>query len=91
MLLVLALLVAVSCGVAGAYLASQMRAVFFDAHGLKDVVGLPILGTVTMVPNAADVQREKLDVKRFLGASAGLVGVYVVGIVTLSLMAAKAG
>jgi len=90
-LLPLALLFALGCGVAAAYVASQLRAVFFDTRSLKALVGLPILGPVTLVKSAEDIKRDKADLKKFMGASAGLLGVYVLGMAAISLIATKAG
>jgi hypothetical protein len=80
-----------ACGVAAAYVASQLRAVFFDARALKDMVRLPVLGTVTLLRSPEDLKNDRTDLKRFLGASAGLVGVYVLGMAVISLIATKAG
>ena len=75
LLLALALLVSLGAGIATAFVASQLRAVFFDAHTLRDFVGLPLLGVVTLVPNESVRARERSDLRRFVFASSGLVGV----------------
>ena len=90
-LLPLALLFALGCGVAAAYVSSQLRAVFFNSRALKEVVGLPVLGTVTLLRSPQDLKNERTDLKRFVGASAGLVGVYVLGMAVISLISTKAG
>ena len=90
-LLPLALLFSIGCGVAAAYVASQLRSVFFDARALKDAVGLPVLGTVTLVKSQELLAAEREDLKKFLGASGALVGVYVLGILITSLLASRAG
>ena len=90
-LMPLALLVALGAGLAAAYIASQLRAVFYDARSLRDAVGLPILGVVTLVMSAENVLKEKTDLKKFLGASAGLVGIFIFGMAVLSLLSAQAG
>jgi hypothetical protein len=68
-LLSLALLASLASGLAGSFAASQLRPTFFDAHTLREVAGLPLLGTVSKVATSADKQREKKDAFRF---SAGL-------------------
>jgi polysaccharide chain length determinant protein (PEP-CTERM system associated) len=91
LLLPLALLAAVAAGLAAAFITSQVRAVFYDARALTDTVGLPLLGVVTYVAKATDSQRTKKDLKRFLGASAALLGVFIAGLVLLSLRSGQAG
>ena len=49
LLMPLALLVAMGAGFAVAFIASQLRAVFYDARSLREAVGLPLLGVVTLV------------------------------------------
>ncbi len=90
-LLPLALLAALGAGLAAAYIASQLRAVFYDARSLRDVVDLPILGVVTLVRSPESVLKDRVDLKKFLAASGGLVGVFIVGMAVLSLLAAQAG
>lgn len=90
LLMPLALLVAVGAGLATAFIASQMRAVFYDARSLRDTFGLPLLGVVTFVMDEAAVLKEKSDLKKFLGASGGLVGIFIAGMIILSLMAGRA-
>lgn len=91
LLLPLALLAAVGAGLAVAFIASQLRAVFYDARSLRDAVGLPLLGVVTLVRDEKAVQQEKSDLKKFLGASGALVGVFIAGMIIFSLMSGRAG
>ena len=91
LLMPLALLAAISAGLAAAFVTSQWRAVFYDARSLKDVVGLPLLGVVTLVMSQEDVRREKDDLKRYWLASGGLVGVFAAGMIVLSFVSNQAG
>lgn len=91
LLLPLALLAAFGAGLAVAFLASQLRAVFFDARSLTDAVGLPLIGVVTLVMGEGAVLKEKSDLKKFLGASGGLIGVFIAGMIVFSLMSGQAG
>ena len=91
LLLALALLVSAGAGIATAFVASQLRAVFFDAHTLRDFVGLPLLGVVTLVANDSTRTRERSDLRRFVFASSGLVGVFIAGIVVLAFMSGRLG
>jgi polysaccharide chain length determinant protein (PEP-CTERM system associated) len=91
LLLPLALLVALAAGVATAFVASQLRSVFFDAHSLRDLVGLPLLGVVTLVVNDAARLREKSSMRKFVLASSGLVGVFILGVVALAFLSGRLG
>lgn len=91
LLMSLALLVALGAGLFAAFLSSQMHAVFFDARSLRDVVGLPLLGVVTLVMDSGAALQEKSDLKKFLGASGALLSFFAAGMVVLSLMSGRAG
>lgn len=91
LLMPLALLAALGAGLAVAFVASQLRAVFYDARSLRDAVGLPLLGVVTLVMDEGAVRQEKTDLKKFLGASGGLVGVFIAGMIIFSLISGRAG
>ena len=91
LLLLLALLVAVLAGLFVAFAASQLRAVFYDAHSLRVKLGLPLLGVVTLVMDDAALLQKKMDLKRYLVASGGLVGVLATGMIVLSVMSNRAG
>ena len=79
LLMPLALLAAVGAGLAVAFIASQLRTVFYDARTLRAAMGLPVLGVVTLVMDEQSVRQEKTDLKKFLGASGGLIGVFISG------------
>lgn len=91
LLMPLALLVAVGAGLSTALLASHLRAVFFSARSLRDVVGLPVLGVVTLVMDPVAVLKEKADLQKFAAASGGLLSAFVVGLLALSLMSGRVG
>ncbi|MES2878566.1 MAG: XrtA system polysaccharide chain length determinant [Pseudomonadota bacterium] len=91
LLLPLALLAAVGAGLAVAFIASQLRAVFIDARSLRDAVGLPLLGIVTLVMGEDAVLKERSDLKKFLAASGGLVGVFLIGMLAFSLLSRQVG
>lgn len=91
LLMPLALLVAIGAGLAVAFIASQLRAVFYDARSLRDAVGLPLLGVVALVMDDEAVRQEKSDLRRFGIASGGLVGLFIAGMIVLSLLSGRAG
>lgn len=91
LLMPLALLVALGAALATAFIASHLRAVFFDARSLRDTVGLPLLGVVTLVVGKEAALKERADLKKFLGASGGLLVSFFAGMALLSLMSGRAG
>lgn len=90
-LLPMALLVALASGFLTAFIASQLRPVFHSAAQLRTKLDLPLLGTVSMVTNAADVRLEKVRLLKFAVSSGGLVGFFGLAMLSLALMAARKG
>ena len=86
-LLPLALVVAILAGFAVALVASQLRPVFSDANELRAKTGLPILGVISMALGDAERRAERRGMIQFYGASAGLVGMFVVGLVAMAFIA----
>ena len=91
LLLPLALLAGLLAGLASAFVASQLRAVFYDAHSLRDTVGLPLLGVVTLVMRENAALKERYELKRFMIASGGLLGVFIAGMMAFSLVSGRLG
>lgn len=89
-LLSLALLAALATGVAGSFAASQLRPTFFDTHTLREVSGLPLLGTVSKVVTPADRQREKRDLLRFGGGLGLFVLLYGLAIAVAAIIIFRA-
>ncbi|MDD2882820.1 MAG: GNVR domain-containing protein [Rhodoferax sp.] len=91
LLLPLALLAGLGAGLGITFVMSQLRAVFYDARAMGHALGLPLLGVVTLVMDDGVLQRRKTELKWFLGAAAGLVAVFLAGMLALFLMAGRAG
>jgi polysaccharide chain length determinant protein (PEP-CTERM system associated) len=91
LLLPLALLAALGAGLAVTFIVSQLRAVFYDGRTLREAVGMPLLGVVTLVIDDAAERREKSDLKKFIGASGGLVAIFIAGMIVFSMMSGRAG
>lgn len=91
LLLPIALLVALAAGLAFAFAASQLRPVYSDGAELRTKTGLPLLGVVSLVMSDLDRRRERLGTLRFFGASGGLVGLFVLGMVAMALLAQRGG
>ncbi|MFZ2388680.1 MAG: XrtA system polysaccharide chain length determinant [Polaromonas sp.] len=91
LLLPLALLAALGAGLAVTFIASQLRAVFYDARSLSAAAGLPLLGVVTLVMDDAATRQERSDLRKFLGASGGLVSIFIAGMIVFSMVSGRAG
>jgi polysaccharide chain length determinant protein (PEP-CTERM system associated) len=84
LLLPAGLLLALAAGLFTAFAASQIRPVFFEGKSLREVTGLPLLGTVSLIPNESRRLKERASLRRFLMATAGLVVAYGAGIAALT-------
>lgn len=87
----MALLAGIAAGLFTAFALSQIRPVFHHAADLRSKIELPLLGVVSMVLSDADRRREKVDIVRFSIASASLVGVFMVGLIAMSVIASRGG
>lgn len=83
------LVLALVAGLFAAFVASQLRPVFFDGKSLRDATGLPLLGTVSLIHNETRRLKEKASLRRFLIATAGLVIAYGAGIALLTYFAQR--
>ncbi|MBX9715213.1 MAG: chain length-determining protein [Burkholderiaceae bacterium] len=91
MLLPAAMLAALASGFLTAFVASQLRPVFHSAAQLRTKFDLPLLGTVSMVTNPAEVRLEKVRLIKFAASSGGLVGFFGLLMLGMALMAARKG
>jgi polysaccharide chain length determinant protein (PEP-CTERM system associated) len=88
MLLPLAFAVALGAGLFVAFAASQLRPVFHGAGELRSKIAIPLLGVVSSVSSASQLRRERVDLMRFMLGSSGLIGIFFVILVGVSIMAA---
>jgi polysaccharide chain length determinant protein (PEP-CTERM system associated) len=86
-LLPLPLLAGLAAGLFLTFVASQLRPVFMDGGDLRTKTGLPVLGVVSVVLTDLERRRERMSLYRFVGASGGLVSVFVVGLIAMVIMA----
>jgi polysaccharide chain length determinant protein (PEP-CTERM system associated) len=91
LLMPLALLAALGAGLAITFVISQVRSVFYDARSLSDAVGLPMLGTVTLVMGDGATLRRRTELKKFFGAFSSLLIVFAAGMVVMSMLSGRAG
>lgn len=90
-LLPLSLAAALAIGIVVAFIASNLRPVFSDAHQLRNKTGLPLLGVVSMTLSDVDRRAERRNMLQFYGASAGLVGIFVVGLLAMAFLTRAGG
>ena len=89
LLLPVGLLLALSAGLFAAFVASQIRPVFFDGKALRDVSGLTLLGTVSLIPNETRRLNERKSLRRFLIATTGLIVAYGAGVIALTILSQR--
>jgi polysaccharide chain length determinant protein (PEP-CTERM system associated) len=87
----LGLVLAIAAGLFAAFAASQIRPVFFDSKALREATGLPVLGTVSLIPNETRRLKERASLRRFSLATGGLVLAYAFGLGILSFLSQRAG
>lgn len=85
----LALLAAVASGMVAAFAMSQISRRFFDAHSLRNATGLPVLGTVSLIPSESAKRRERRSLVGFIAGALALLGSYGAGILALTLLTAR--
>ena len=88
-LLVAALCAALGAGFGFAFVASQLRPVFFNTGDLRAQLELPVLGIVSKVTSDTQKRLERLHLMRFLAGSGSLVGIFVAMIIVMSVVAAR--
>lgn len=86
LLLPLTLVLALAAGLFAPFALSQIRPIFFDARALREVSGLPLLGTVSKRLEDADKFKKKKDFRRFIAAFVSLLGTYAAGIALLFIL-----
>ncbi len=83
------LLLSLVVGVAASFIASQLRPVFFDGRLLREVTGLPLLGSVSLLRNHAAMQLDRRRTKQFLAGFLGLIGAFASGVLALALISGR--
>jgi len=89
LLLPLAFAIALGAGLFIAFAGSQLRPVFHSAGELREKVTIPLLGVVSKVASAAELRHERVNLIRFVAGSGGLLGVFILIFLVMSVMAAR--
>jgi len=88
-LMTLVLLAALACGLGTAWLISQMRPTIDNERRLREVSGLPVLGTVIMGWTDAQIKRRKWGLVALLTSFASLLSAYGAIMAVLVLAVAR--
>ena len=84
-LLPLSLLAALAAGLAVCFTATRMRPTFYDGKTLRAVTGLPMLGTVSMLPDPARRGKKLHQAVAFLLGVGALISVHAAAFAALLL------
>ncbi|KPF45883.1 chain length-determining protein [beta proteobacterium AAP51] len=85
LLLPLVLVAALGAGAALAFVLSQLRPTFSDPEQLRQATGMPLLGVVTALTTDVDRRYQRASLMRFVAASGGLVGLFIAGLIAMTL------
>ena len=91
LLVPLVLAASLAAGLALAFAASQLRPTFGSADELRERTGMPLLGVVSMLTTERDQINARMSLFRFIGASGGLVGLFVAGMIAMTFMTRYGG
>jgi polysaccharide chain length determinant protein (PEP-CTERM system associated) len=90
LLFVLAMAGALAAGVAVSFAASQIRPSFSDAFTLREMTGIPVLGTISYIVNESMRRRERRSMIAFVGGVLTLICAYGAVIFTLVVTGSRA-
>jgi polysaccharide chain length determinant protein (PEP-CTERM system associated) len=83
------LLAALLAGLGASFVASQLRPVIFDGRLLREVTGLPLLGSISMLQSEGLAAKERSRNRKFFLGFFGLIGMFGLGILVLVLIAGR--
>ncbi len=86
LLMPIVLLLSLAAGAAVSFVLSQIRPSFADGRSLREVTGLPVLGSVSAVITDVQAKRERRSLWAFIGTFGGLIGSFATAIVVLMLV-----
>ena len=89
LLLAMAMFAAIGAGMFVSFAASQLRPVYNDAQELRLKTGIPLLGVVSMILTDDERSNERSSRLRFFFGSGALLVLYLLGMVTLQILAAR--
>ncbi len=85
LLLLTAMFAALGVGLGASFLMTQIRPTFLDGRTLREATGLPVLGTVSLLPDANRVRRQRRGILAFFVGFGSLLASYGAAMVLLAL------
>jgi polysaccharide chain length determinant protein (PEP-CTERM system associated) len=89
LLVPLALIFALACGIGASYVANEARTTFHDARTLREATGLPMLGSVSLLVSDPARVATRRNTYRFVGGVTALLAIYVIGFVALEMFSVR--
>lgn len=84
-----AMLASIAAGLLVAFLASQMRPVFYDINELRSRFELPVLGVVTLEMTEARARQSRMAVLQFVAASGALLIMFAGALAMTQMLAGR--
>ena len=81
---------ALGAGFFASFVASQVWPTFLDGRSLRDITGVPVLGSVSMMVSEARKRKERRGLIGFVGGTLALLGSFGAGIFALFLLSLRA-
>lgn len=91
LLLPLILVAALFAGAGASFAATRIWPTFFDISSLREVCGVPVLGSVTFHENEMDKRSARYRTIGFLSAVGALIGGYFAAILLVFILSSRAG
>jgi polysaccharide chain length determinant protein (PEP-CTERM system associated) len=86
LLMLLASVAALGAGMVLTFLISQLRPTFADGRTLREVTGIPVLGSVSLLPDPRRERKERRGRYAFAGGLAGYAGAVAVAAAALNML-----
>jgi hypothetical protein len=86
----IALLGGLAAGLAVCFLLSQIRRRHFDAQGLRNTTGIPVLGTISLIVGQRARMKERFGLIAFAVVTVALFAAYGAGLTILGNMGLRA-
>ncbi len=81
---------AIAAGLLASLVASQLWPTFFDARAMREATGLPVLGSVSLVPSEEYKRQQRRGVMAFISAFIALLGSFGGALLLLFLHTSRA-
>jgi polysaccharide chain length determinant protein (PEP-CTERM system associated) len=89
LLLAGALLASLAAGLFASFVVSQVWPTFFDSRALRDATGVPVLGSVSLIPSEARKRKGRRGLIGFISGLLALLGTFGAGFLALFLLSTR--